>query len=145
MIRDLIGRDEADTKAANVLTTSELSTAADIRDSVVVTLVVTFGKKGARPVQAATVGELTAIEYNEPLVGDVKNHRLRFGVVRILNEFKGHDVIALKSRQVTSDVSKQVRGVRAADVRFGHLIHFFPILSLTGTHRVSRAPRKRMI
>jgi hypothetical protein len=58
VIRDLIGRDEADTKAANVLTTSELSTAADIRDSVVVTLVVTFGKKGARPVQAATVGEL---------------------------------------------------------------------------------------
>lgn len=61
MIRDQVGRDEADTKAANVLTTSELSTAAHIRDSVVVTLILTFGKRGGQPVQVATVGERAAI------------------------------------------------------------------------------------
>ena len=82
--------------------------------------------------QVTAVGELAAIEDNKTQIGNVKNHRLRFRIVRVLNELEGHDVIALKSRQVASDVSKQVRGVRAASAGLGLLIHScsepFPLL-----------------
>ncbi|MNI28464.1 hypothetical protein D3C73_822410 [compost metagenome] len=85
VICNLIGRDEAYTKATDVLTAIEFSTAADIRDSVVVTLVITFGKKRALLVQIAAVSELPAIKDHKTLICDVKNHRLRFCVVRVLN------------------------------------------------------------
>jgi hypothetical protein len=39
-------------------------------------------------------GELASIGKNKPLIGDVKNHRLRLCVVRIMNKLQGHDVIA---------------------------------------------------
>lgn len=82
--------------------------------------------------QVTAVGELAAIEDNKTQIGNVKNHRLRFRIVRVLNELEGHDVIALKSRQVASDVSKQVHGVRAASAGLGLLIHScsepFPLL-----------------
>ncbi|MEF8700950.1 MAG: hypothetical protein V5B33_16860 [Candidatus Accumulibacter sp. UW20] len=40
--------------------------------------------------QVTATGELAAVEDNKTLIGDVKNDRLSFGVIRILNELQGH-------------------------------------------------------
>jgi predicted acyltransferase (DUF342 family) len=88
------------------------------------------------------VGELAAIGENKTLIGDVKNHRLRFCVVRVLNKLQCHDIIALKSRQVASDVSKQVRGVRATAAWLGLLIRSYSCFIPDSAHslRIVAAP-----
>ncbi|MNF45059.1 hypothetical protein D3C84_261820 [compost metagenome] len=85
VIRDLVCRNKTNTESANVLAAREFTATADIRDSVVVTLVIIFGKKRALLVQIAAVSELPAIKDHKTLICDVKNHRLRFCVVRVLN------------------------------------------------------------
>mgnify|MGYP007007176910 CR=1 FL=1 len=73
--------------------------------------------------QATAVGELATIDDKKAPVGDIEDNGLRLGVIRILDELEGHDVVALQPCQVATYVSKQVRGVRAASARLGPLIH----------------------
>jgi hypothetical protein len=101
VVRDLIRRDEADAEASDVLATRKLPPAADIRDSVVVAAVVVAGDEAARPrVQITAVGELATVDDKKAPVGDVEDNRFCFGVIRVLDELKGHDVVALQPCQV---------------------------------------------
>ena len=125
MVRDLIRRDEAYAEASDILATRKFSPASNIRDPVVVAAVVAAGDEAARPpVQITAVGELATIDDKKASVSDVEDNGICFGVVRVLDELEGHDVIALKSSQVALYVSKQVRGVLAASAGLGLLIHF---------------------
>ena len=114
MVRHLIGGDEADAKATDILASRQLSAAADIRDAVVVALVVALGEKGARLVQVAAVGELAAVAHQQAAVRDVEDDFLGFRVIRILDELQRHHVVALQPGQVASDIAEEVGGVRAA-------------------------------
>lgn len=69
------------------------------------------------------VGELATVDDKKAPVADVENNRLRFCVIRVLDELEGHDIVALESSQVTPDVSEKVRCVRAASAGLGLLIH----------------------
>ncbi len=112
VVRDLIRRNEADAEASDVLATRKLSPAANIRDSVIVAAVVVAGDEAARPrVQIAAVGELATIDDKKAPVGDVEDNGFCFGVVRVLNELQGHDVVALKSSEVAPDIAEEVCGV----------------------------------
>src|SRR5689334_13134722 len=112
MIRDLIHRHEADPEASDVLPVQELSAAAHVDDAVVVAAVlVVSGDEGARPrVQVAAIGELTAIADHKARISDVENNFVSLCVVRVLDKFKGHDVIALQPSEMTLDISEQVGG-----------------------------------
>jgi hypothetical protein len=87
-------------------------------------------------VQITAVGELAAIDDKKALVGDVEDNRLCFGVIRVLDELEGHDVVALEPRQVAPDVSKQVRGVRTASAGLGFLVHCVSFLLFGSTHHI---------
>ena len=56
-------------------------------------------------------------------MGDVEYDLLRLRVVRVLNKFQGHHVVALESGEVASDVAEKVRGVRTALPGLGCLVH----------------------
>lgn len=74
--------------------------------------------------QITAVGELATIDDKKALVSDVEDNGIRSGVIRILDKFEGHDVIALKASQVALDVSEQIRGIRAASAGLGLVIHY---------------------
>ena len=46
--------------------------------------------------QVATVGELSTIDDKKALVGDVEDNSFCFGIIRVLDELKSHDVVALQ-------------------------------------------------
>ena len=126
MVRHLIGGHEADTKATDILAARQLTAAADIRDPVVVALVVALGEKSARLVQISAIGELAAVAHKQAVVRDVKYDLLGFRVIRILDELQRHHVVALQPGQVASDVAKEVGGVRTRILIVCFLIHASP-------------------
>ena len=62
---------------------------------VVAAVAVVFDAAAWPRMQVTAVCELSAVENEKARVSDVEYNRLRFGIIRILDEFKGHDVVAL--------------------------------------------------
>lgn len=110
-----------------------LAAAANICDSVVVTTVVVADDEATRPrVQITAVGERTAVDYKQATVSNVEDYRLSFGIIRILDEFKDHDVVALQPREVALDVAQQICGVGAAAASPSLLVHScFPLVPVS--------------
>ena len=98
MVRNLVGGYEANAKAPDVLASREFPAAANVRDAVVIAAVAVLGDEAAGPrIQVATVGELTAVTHQQAAISDVEYDLLGLGVIRILDELKGHDVVALEA------------------------------------------------
>lgn len=110
-----------------------LAAAANICDSVVVTTVVVADDEATRPrVQITAVGERTAVDYKQATVSNVEDYRLSFGIIRILDEFKDHDVVALQPREVALDVAQQICGVGAGAASPSLLVHScFPLVPVS--------------
>lgn len=73
--------------------------------------------------QVTAVCELAAIDDKKAPVGDIEDNCIRFGVIRVLDELEGHDVVALQRCQVAPNAPHQVEGVRDASAGLGLPIH----------------------
>jgi hypothetical protein len=124
MIGNLVGRYETDTKPTYILAARKLTATAYISYSVIITFIIAVGQKGARLIQIATIGKLTAIAHQESTIRNVENDLLGLGVVRVLDQLQRHHVVALQSSQVTSYVSKQVCSVGTTALFYLRIIHW---------------------
>ncbi len=67
----------------------------------VVAAVILALMEDARPsIQITAIGEISTIRYKETFFSNVKDDFFSLGIVRVLNEFKRHYVIALQTFQV---------------------------------------------
>src|SRR5689334_16298490 len=120
MVGDLVGRDEADPEATDVLALSELAAARDVHDPVEVTTeAVAVLESTRRRREISAVSEAAAVPNPEAAIRNVERDLLCLRVVGILDKLEGHDVVALEPREMATDGSEEVCCVGTARTSHG--------------------------
>ena len=106
IVGHLISRYESDPESSDIPILVALSPAAHINDAMEITARAPYLQEWTwSSIKVSAVAEMTVITNDKSVLTDIEDDHARTSIICILDELEGHDVIALQTGQVRSDVA----------------------------------------